>query len=92
MAKWAVVHLIHVNTPHRHIPKLVVEGVPRTYSSRDVKAWLEEAGYGFGEFGIPWANHYIERLKDCPPEVRGAYRQGEVETITFEELEEVDPD
>ena len=92
MAKWAVVHLIHVQTPHQHIPKLVVEDVPTDKGEAFVKDWLEAAGYKFGEFGIPWANHYVARLRDCLPSVQGAYRRGRVETVKYEELAPVDED
>ena len=44
MAKWAVVHLIHVNTPYRHIPKLIIEDVPDDYGKKDIKEWCEEMG------------------------------------------------
>jgi len=85
--KWAVVHLIHVHTPHRHIPKLFIEDVPAEKNADDVKDWCEEMGYLFGEFGIPWATHYIEPLADCPPSVRGAHRRGDVETVAYTEPE-----
>jgi len=28
MSTWAVIHHIHVSTPHQHIPKLFIEDVP----------------------------------------------------------------
>jgi len=90
MAKWAVVYLIHVRTPHQHIPKLVVEDVPDELTADEVKDWLEEMGYTFGACGVPWANHYVARLRDCPPSVRGAYRAGEVEIIKYRKPEPVD--
>jgi len=90
MAKWAVVHVIHTRVPRQHIPKLVVEDVPDELSEAEVKEWLEEMGYDFGEFGIPWANHYVARLRDCPPSVRGAYRAREVKIVKYKEPEPVD--
>lgn len=81
----AVVHLIHVNTPHQHIPKLFVKGVPG--DAPNLKPLLEGKGYQFGEFGIPWANHYLqEGLRDAEDGVKGAWTRGDVETIDYADL------
>ena len=84
----AVVHLIHVQTPHRHVAKLFIKGVPKGTSAGELKALLTENGYEFGEFGIPWANHYIQMgIKDAHPEVKGAWKRGGVETIHWKDLQ-----
>ena len=60
MATYAVYHLIHVHTPYRYIPKLVITNVPEGKEpSEDL---LERAGYQFGEFNIPWANHVLAKV------------------------------
>ncbi|MEM3647099.1 MAG: hypothetical protein QW334_03025 [Thermofilum sp.] len=82
-----VYHLIHVKVPHRYVPKLFVTGIPKGVSPSDLKILLEENGYDFGEFGIPWANHYIGLgLKDAPPEVKGAWLKGTVEKVRYQDL------
>lgn len=86
MATWAVVHLIHVRHPHLHIPKLVITGVPNGETvTRDL---LENAGYQFGEFGIPWANHYITKIEpgESPSDLVARARSREVPRVTWEEL------
>ena len=89
---WVVVFLIHVRTPHEHIPKLVIKHVPVDLSKYDVMDFCESMGYGFGEFGIAWANHYVCPLKDAPSSVKGAYRKGEIETIEWKDLNDDDLD
>lgn len=85
MATWAVVHLIHVRVPHQHIPRLLITGVPDGQAvTRDL---LERAGYQFGEFGIPWANHYIARIdRNSPSDLVGRARSPEVPRVAWEEL------
>lgn len=88
MATWCVHHLIHVRAPHQHIPKLVITDVPDDVDlSTDL---LERAGYLFGEFNIPWANHVLIRVnvQDSPPDLVARIRQGQGERITYEELVE----
>ena len=87
---WAVIWVIHVNTPYRYIPQLFIKNVPSNFSKQDVKEWLEECGHQFGEFGIPWANHWIAQAKDWPSSVKGAYRKREIKTIEYEELEPIE--
>lgn len=86
MATWCVYHLIHVRTPHLYLPKLVISAVPE-----DVRLnidLLERAGFQFGEFGVPWANHFLERidLKNSPSDLIARIRNGEGEHITYDEL------
>lgn len=85
MATWCVYHLIHVTTPFRYLPKLVVTDVPAGVGlDTDL---LERAGYQFGEFGIPWANHGLTRVdRKSPPDLIARLRQGEGERITYHEL------
>jgi hypothetical protein len=59
MATFAVYHLIHVRTPHQHIPKLVITDVPE--GAQVTQDLVERAGYTFGKFNVPWANHVLER-------------------------------
>jgi hypothetical protein len=80
---YAVVFLIHVRTPHEHVAKLFVRNVPE---NADLKEALTEAGYSFGEFGIPWANHYITLLSKAESSVKGAYRRGDADVVEFAEL------
>ena len=87
---WAVVWVIHVNTPYQYIPKLFIKNVPPDFNKQDVKEWLEGCGYQFGEFGIPWANHSVGPINEYPASVQGAYRRGEVERIAYGELEPID--
>jgi hypothetical protein len=91
--KWAVVHLIHVRTPHQHIPRLFITEVPESVSSGSLQELLERAGFFFGEFGIPWANHYLSREDKWNSQVVGAYNRirrnpddYEVKILTYNEL------
>lgn len=94
MATWAVVHLIHVRTPHRHIARLFVEDVPEDASESDVRAALTRAGRAPSEFRVPWANHYLARLENAADEVVGAYETGRttdglVPVVSWSELLEL---
>ncbi len=73
---WAVVHLIHVRTPHRHIAKLFIDNVPDDVTAKQLRSALTRAGWQYGEFGIPWANHYISPETEWEDEVAGAYQRG----------------
>lgn len=82
---WCVYHLIHVTTPHRHLPKLVITDVPD--GSRVETDTLERAGYVFSEFGMPWANHVLCRVDaDSPADLVGRIRRGEGDRLTYAEL------
>jgi hypothetical protein len=91
--KWAVVHLIHVRTPHLHVPRMFITEVPETVSEGTLRDLLECAGYYFGEFGIPWANHYLSRHDEWHNQVIGTYNrvrrmpsEYDVPIITYDEL------
>ena len=86
MTTYAVYHLIHVNTPHKHIPKLVVTDVPDDAELSE--ELLERAGYQFGEFNIPWANHVLEQVdvKTSPSDLVARIRQGDGERIAWADL------
>lgn len=86
MATWCVYHLIHVRTPHQHIPKLVITDVPE--GEKLDKELLERAGYLFSEFGIPWANHVLTQVdaKESPADLVARLRQGEGERISYADL------
>jgi hypothetical protein len=83
-----VYHLIHVTTPFRHIPKLVIKDY---FASKEE---INRAGYWFGEFGIPWANHYVLHFKSkaeiptdaIPAIMAGMDGEGDVEILTKEEF------
>ena len=83
---WCVYHLIHVHTPHRHIPKLLITGVPQGVTPTEDT--IERAGYLFGEFNIPWANHVLDKVsaKDSPSDLVGRIRQGDARRITWGDL------
>ena len=82
-----VFHLIHTKTPFRYIPKLFILNVPQNTTEKDLKNQLEKAGFKFGEFGIPWANHYvIIGLENAPMEVKKGWHYNEAECISFGEL------
>ena len=86
MATWCVYHLIHVRTPHQHIPQLVITDVPEDAEiTRDL---LERAGYQFGEFGIPWANHVITRVdaQESPADLVARIRNGAWRWIAYGDL------
>lgn len=86
MSTWAVVHFIHVQNPPRHIPRLFIEDVPEDVGEGELRSLLTRAGYQFGEFGIPWANHYLAPEHEWKGEVAGAYKRGDVETITYDDI------
>jgi hypothetical protein len=69
----AVVYLIHI--PNEHNVKLFVGDVPTDVSEAEIKNALEAGGYRFSEFGMPWVNHYLVRLHEADPQVRGAWRR-----------------
>jgi hypothetical protein len=82
---WAVYHLIHVRVPHQHIPKLLITEVPD--GEEVTRELLERAGYIFGEFGIPWANHYITELdSNAPSDLIGRARDPQVPRIAWADL------
>ncbi len=88
MATWVVYHLIHVRMPHQHIPKLIITDVPEDV--RVTRDLVERAGFAFGEFGIPWANHALEQVgPDSPADLVGAIRRGEGERIRYSDLVEM---
>jgi len=83
---WCVYHLIHVRTPYQYIPKLVIAEAPEGEAvTTDL---LERAGYQFGEFGIPWANHVLEQVdvQDAPSDLVARLRRGEGKWIIYDDL------
>lgn len=83
---YTVVHQIHQRTPHLHIAKLFVTNVPDGTTESELKDALTEAGHEFGEFGIPWANHYICTLSEAEPEVKGVWNRGDAEQVAWNEI------
>jgi hypothetical protein len=75
-----------VQTPHRHIPKLLVRDVPPDVALD----WedVERAGFLFGEFGILRANHVLTRVDrlEAPADLVARIRQGDGERISYAEL------
>ena len=86
MATWCVYYLIHARTPHQHIPRIVVTDVPE--SEILTEDLLERAGYQYGAFGIPWANHVLTKVdvKKSPSDLVCRIRQKEGEWITWTDL------
>lgn len=87
MATWCVYHVIHVRTPHQYLPRLVIRDVPE--EEVITKGLLERAGHQFGEFGIPWANHVIEKVSPDTSETDLVYRlrTGEGAKISWDRLQ-----
>ena len=86
---WCVYHLIHVQTPHQHLPKLVITDVPDGETvTQDL---VERAGYQFGEFGIPFANHVLEQVDvaNSPSDLIARIRAGECDRIPYAKLVEL---
>lgn len=83
---WAVVKLIHVRFPHEHHAQLFVVDVPEDVTPEQIRSALTRAGHRFGEFGVPWANHYIAAEPDWEDEVVGAFRGGTVPRVAWEDL------
>jgi len=86
MPAFAVVHKIHVHTPHKHKPQLFVTDVPEGES---VDWELVEEGYSFGEFGVKRGNHYITKVdSDAPASVKKTWRNDapHVERVPYSHL------
>ena len=82
----AVIYIIHVGTPD-WVAKLFITHVPKDVTANEIKELLDTAGYSFGEFGQRWANHYVTiGLRNEKSSVINAYRKGDVETMTYDEL------
>jgi hypothetical protein len=86
MSTWAVVHHIHVSTPHQHVPLLFIEDVPEEVEEGELRSLLTRAGYQFGEFGIPWANHYLASEEEWGDEVVGVYKRGDADVISYNDI------
>ena len=89
MKSYVVYHLIHVNTPHQHNPKLVVKDVPDdvNLTTEDV----DRGGYQFGEFGSAWCNYYLEEIKKkgknlASDLVAKLHEDWQYETISYDDL------
>jgi hypothetical protein len=52
---------------------------------------VERAGYQFGEFNIPWANHVLEQVdvKESPGDLIARIRAGECDRIPYAKLVEL---
>lgn len=86
---WCVYHLIHTRTPYQHIPKLLITEVPQNVKiTEDI---IERAGYLFGEFNIPWANHVLVEvdMKESPSDLVARIRKGNFSENTYAELVEL---
>jgi len=89
---WAVVHHIHRTIPHQHIARLFITNVPSNLNAHDLKRVLSRAGRKFGEFGTPWANHYLAPRTRWEDQVEGAWNCGEGERIAYDDLPPLDTD
>ncbi|MCL6478503.1 MAG: hypothetical protein K6T65_08800 [Peptococcaceae bacterium] len=87
MKTYCVYHFIHIHTPYRYLPKLVITNVPDDVMvTEDL---VDRAGYDFSEFGIPWANHYLTVVDpvDSPADlVRRIKRKEYDEILNYDEL------
>jgi hypothetical protein len=86
MSTYCVYHLIHVRTPHQHLPKLLIADVPE--GEEVTEELLERAGFSFGEFGVNWANHVLTEVnaQDSPSDLIARIRQGEGDRIDYADL------
>jgi len=83
-----VIFTIHVRTPYQFIPKLFITEIPENITASELQDDIEEAGYIFSEFGVKWANHsVVSSIKDEHIDVRRAFKNNEVETISYSELQ-----
>lgn len=83
---YAVVHHIHVTTPHQYHVKLFVSDVPEDVHVKDIRAALTRSGYSFGEFGVPWANHSIMPESEWPGEMFGAWQRREAPIVAWDDI------
>jgi len=83
---WCVYHLIHVQTPHQHLPKLLIQEVPE--GEEVTEELLERAGYLFQEFNTFWANHVLTEVdvKESPSDLVAHIREGDFERIIYADL------
>ncbi len=91
MKTFCVYHFIHVRTPYKYRAKLFVTDVPEVNSLEidEIESALVRAGYYFGEYGIEWANHYVEELDaDSDDQLWQSWNRGETETVTWSYLRE----
>jgi len=88
MSTWCVYHLIHVRTPHQHLPRLLVTDVPE--GAEVTEELLERAGYLFSEFNVTWANHVLTEVdpQGSPSDLVARIREGGFESITYADLVE----
>ena len=86
MTTWCVYHLIHVRTPHQHLPRLLVTEVPK--GAEVTEELLERAGYLFSEFNVAWANHVLTEVdvKGSPSDLVARIREGGFERIAYADL------
>ena len=86
MTTWCVYHLIHVRTPHQHLPKLLITDVPQ--GAEVTEELLDRAGYRFGEFNVAWANHVLEEVdvKESPSDLVARIREGGFSRIAYADL------
>jgi len=90
---WFVVVYMQVIGDMLRTPLLIVDCDDRDMTEDDVKDLLDAAAkhypekYHFGEFNVPWANHYVVRYTEASPEV--AAKCDDVERVSVYELEEI---
>jgi hypothetical protein len=83
---WAVVQYIHIRTPHRSIARLFITDVPGDVDAHTLRRVLTRSGYQFGDFGIPWANHYVAPRENWDDEVEGAWQRGDGDVVCYANL------
>ena len=92
MKSYVVYHLIHVQTPYQHNPKLVITGVPDEVDLTEED--IDRGGYQFGEFGSAWANYRLTQIKskeDMPSDLVAKLHEGGYETISYADLDKPFP-
>ncbi len=88
----ALVHHRQARLPQECVTKMFIFGVPKEVSLYQVKERLDAAGRRFGDFGVRWANHSLERLNETSPGVQADLQQGNVESLFWSDLvKESDP-
>ncbi len=68
---WAVVFIFDVE---KHNAQLFIENVPADIDAHDLRELIDDAGYSFGNFGIPWAAYYVAPKDEWNKRVNSAYK------------------
>jgi hypothetical protein len=83
---FAVVYQRQARLPQQFVAKMFVVGVPKEVLAKQIRERLDASGCRFGEFGVKWANHSLERLDETSPGVQADFEQGTVEKFPWSDL------